>query len=226
MERKRLGVMLSAGGSAFAEAARVAASLPLDFCVVTDRDCTAESRCRELSIPVTRIVEADRGRFSCAAKDHFSRFGAEAVVLHFSRLIGSELFHRIPCCNVHPALLPAFPGIGAVKKAWSSGVRFLGATLHFVDETIDMGPIIAQTVDPIPLNSDLAWCERVSFTQKTLLTLVLFELMLGNRLKTTDGGHAFMLQDYPHAAFANPALTNETLIKGFEAFKSSLRSGS
>jgi len=221
-KKTRLGVILSAGGSAFTEAARIAATLPLDFCVVTDRECGAEARCRELGIPVARIADADRTGFSRAARNHFAKFGAEMILLHFSRLIGPELFRSIPCCNVHPALLPAFPGLGAVKQAWSAGVRFVGATLHFVDETTDMGRIVAQTIDPIPLDSDLAWCERLSFMQKTFLTLVLFELMTANRLRATNGSYSFDLRDYPNCAYANPALTNDGLIKGFESLRMSL----
>jgi phosphoribosylglycinamide formyltransferase-1 len=219
-----LGVILSAGGSAFAEAARIAAPLSLDFCVVTDRECGAEVRCRDLAIPVTRIVEPDKTRFSRAAYDHFSQFGAQAVLLHFSRLIGPELFARIPCCNVHPALLPAFPGLGSVKQAWSSGARFLGATLHFVDQTVDGGQIIAQAVDPLPPGSELAWCERLSFVQKTLMTLVMFELMIVDGLQTTPIGYSFPLRDDPHAACANPTLTNPALIEQFAALKTSLES--
>jgi len=211
-KRTRLGVILSAGGSAFAEAAKIASTLRLDFCVVTDRECGAEARCGELAIPVTRIVEPDRNRFSRAANDHFAQFGAQAVLLHFSRLIGAELFRSIPCCNVHPSLLPAFPGMGSVKQAWSSGARILGATLHVVDETVDGGQIIAQTADPIPANADLAWCERLSFVQKTYLTLVLFELLSAT-------GHSSALPDSRNAAGANPTLTSDVLVKGFESLR-------
>jgi phosphoribosylglycinamide formyltransferase-1 len=221
-KKTRLGVILSAGGSAFAEAARIASTLRLDFCVVTDRKCGAEARCRELAIPVTRIDERDRARFSRAASDHFAQFGAEAVLLHFSRLIGPELFRRIPCCNVHPSLLPAFPGIGAVKQAWSSGARFLGATLHVVDETVDGGPIIAQTADPIPTDADLAWCERLSFVQKTYLTLVLFELLTGHRLLASATDYSSRRDGFPNAARANPTLTCDVLVKGFESLKLSM----
>jgi len=218
-KKTRLGVILSAGGSAFAEAARIASTLRLDLCVVTDRECGAEARCRELAIPVTRIGEPDRARFSCAASGHFAQFGAEAVLLHFSRLIGPELFRSIPCCNVHPALLPAFPGMGAVKRAWSSGAGVLGATLHFVDETVDGGPIIAQTADPIPAGADLAWCERLSFVQKTYLTLVLFELLSGGGLCASATGHSSALAGFPNAACANPTLTSDVLVKGFESLR-------
>jgi phosphoribosylglycinamide formyltransferase 1 len=221
-KKARLGVILSAGGSTFAEAASIARALPIEFTVVTDRDCGAEARCRALSIPVTRILEPDRTRFSLAARNHFSQAGVQAVLLHFSRLVGPELFRDVPCCNVHPALLPAFPGLGAVKQAWRAGVRFLGATLHFVDETVDAGRIIAQTVDPIPFDADLAWCEHLSFLQKTYLTLVLFELVLRDRLRPQQAAGLAGLRGFPSTAHANPALTDDVLIKGFE----SLRTGS
>jgi phosphoribosylglycinamide formyltransferase-1 len=218
-KKTRLGVILSAGGSAFTEAARIASTLRLDFCVVTDRECGAEARCRALGIPVTRIVESDRSRFSRAANDHIARFGAEAVLLHFSRLIGPELFRSIPCFNVHPSLLPAFPGMGSVKQAWSSGAPVLGATLHVVDETVDGGQIIAQTADPIPTNADLAWCERLSFVQKTYLTLVLFELLSGHRLRANAAGQSFAPAGSRNGACANPTLTDAVLVKGFESLR-------
>jgi len=218
-ERVRLGVILSAGGSAFAAAATIAAPFPLAFCVVTDRNCGAEARCQTLGIPVRRIIEPDRDKFSRAARSHFEQSGAAAVLLHFSRLVGADLFAGIPCYNVHPALLPAFPGMGAVKRAWSSGARFLGATLHVVDETVDMGPIIAQIVDPIPPGADLAWCQRLSFVQKTFLTLVFFELMVDERLRLTCGGPASSPRHLSGTKQADPVLTNEILVSGFQAFK-------
>jgi phosphoribosylglycinamide formyltransferase-1 len=164
-------------------------------------------------------VESDRPQFSRAAKDHFGRFGAEAVLLHFSRLIGPELFRGIPCFNVHPSLLPAFPGIGSVKQAWSSGAPVLGATLHVVDETVDGGKIIAQTADPVPTNTDLAWCERLSFVQKTYLTLVLFELLSGHRLRANAAGQSFAPAGSRNGACANPTLTDAVLVKGFESLR-------
>ena len=68
------------------------------------------------------------------------------VLAGFMELLGPELIarfrHRI--VNVHPALLPAFPGIGAIEQALAYGVKVTGVTVHFVDEGIDSGPIILQ----------------------------------------------------------------------------------
>ena len=121
--------------------------------------------------------------------------------------------------RVEVALLPAFPGIGAVKRAWSSGAGFLGATLHVVDETVDMGPVIAQTSDAIPHGADFAWCERLSFIQKTFLTLVFFELMMARRSTSTTQVPVFTLADPTDRERAQPLLTNDVLATGFQAFR-------
>jgi phosphoribosylglycinamide formyltransferase-1 len=73
--------------------------------------------------------------------------GVELVVLGgYMQLLSPGFLARFPqrVINVHPALLPAFPGIGAVEQAIAHGVKVSGVTVHFVDEGVDAGPIIAQ----------------------------------------------------------------------------------
>lgn len=218
----RIGVVLSAGGSSFIEAFKIASRPQLEFRVVTDRDCEAEVRCRELSIPVRRFVESDNRRFSVAVRNYFQGEKIDFVVLFFSRLITKELYETIACCNVHPALLPAFPGLLAVKRAWSSGVRFLGATVHTVDASVDGGPIIAQTVTPIPIDAGLEWCNRASFLQKTLLMLIILDLTLSRQLVMSKDGLWVTPGRISEHARSNPSLSNEVLVRGFEALQSSL----
>jgi phosphoribosylglycinamide formyltransferase-1 len=79
--------------------------------------------------------------------------GVELVVLAgYMQLLSSEFLARFPTrvINVHPALLPAFPGLGAVEKALSYGVKVFGVTVHFVDEGVDTGPVILQRAIEIP----------------------------------------------------------------------------
>jgi phosphoribosylglycinamide formyltransferase-1 len=78
--------------------------------------------------------------------------GAEWVVLAgFMRLLTSRLISAYPnrIVNIHPALLPAFPGVDAQEQAFAYGVKVTGCTVHFVDEGTDTGPIIAQRVVPV-----------------------------------------------------------------------------
>ena len=79
--------------------------------------------------------------------------GVELVVLAgYMQLLGAQFLARFPqrVINVHPALLPAFPGIDAVERAYEHGVKVFGVTVHFVDEGIDTGPIIAQRALELP----------------------------------------------------------------------------
>jgi phosphoribosylglycinamide formyltransferase-1 len=73
------------------------------------------------------------------------------VLAGFMRLLTPELLRAFPqrVINIHPALLPAFPGLRAQQQAFEHGVRFSGCTVHFVDEGTDSGPIIAQAVVPV-----------------------------------------------------------------------------
>jgi len=77
--------------------------------------------------------------------------GVQAVVLAgFMRLVGPELLAAFPghVLNIHPALLPSFPGLRAQEQAAAHGVRLAGCTVHFVDEEVDHGPIIIQAAVP------------------------------------------------------------------------------
>jgi phosphoribosylglycinamide formyltransferase-1 len=77
----------------------------------------------------------------------------DAVVLAgFMRLLGPETVRRWPMLNVHPSLLPAFPGVRAVTQALAHGVKVTGVTVHLVDEGVDSGPIVAQ--EPVPVAAD------------------------------------------------------------------------
>jgi phosphoribosylglycinamide formyltransferase-1 len=99
---------------------------------------------------------AGRAQYDAAVADALGERGVELVCLAgFMRLVGSALLARFPqrVVNVHPALLPAFPGLHAPKQALDYGVKVAGCTVHFVDEGTDTGPIIAQATVPV-LNDD------------------------------------------------------------------------
>jgi phosphoribosylglycinamide formyltransferase 1 len=74
----------------------------------------------------------------------------------YMRILGEEVIQNFKekIINIHPSLLPAFPGLNAQKQAIEHGVKFSGCTVHFVDSGIDSGPIISQTAVPIYDNDD------------------------------------------------------------------------
>ena len=103
---------------------------------------------------------ADRPARDVAMGDWLEQHGAELVVLAgYMELLSPEFVRRWQgrLINVHPSLLPAFPGLHAIQQAIDYGVRVMGVTVHFVDEGVDTGPIIAQEafeVDPYALGVD------------------------------------------------------------------------
>jgi phosphoribosylglycinamide formyltransferase-1 len=85
--------------------------------------------------------------------DWVASAGAELVVLAgYMQLLSGEFLARFPgrVINVHPALLPAFPGLNAVQQALDYGVKVFGVTVHFVDEGVDTGPVILQQAIELP----------------------------------------------------------------------------
>jgi phosphoribosylglycinamide formyltransferase-1 len=96
---------------------------------------------------------ADRRARDLAIADWLAGAGVELVALAgYMQLVDPGFLARFPqrVINVHPALLPAFPGIRAVEQALAHGVKVFGVTVHFVDEGVDTGPIIAQRALELP----------------------------------------------------------------------------
>ena len=113
----------------------------------------ALERARAAGVPARAFDQSDRRERDAAIADWLEESGVELVVLAgYMQLLGADFLARFPqrVINVHPALLPAFPGIGAVEQAVAHGVKVFGVTVHFVDEGVDTGPIIAQRALELP----------------------------------------------------------------------------
>ena len=96
---------------------------------------------------------ADRTARDVAMAAWLRQQGAELVVLAgYMQLVGAAFLSAFPrgVINVHPALLPAFPGLAAIEQALAYGVKVFGVTVHFVDEGVDSGPIILQRALELP----------------------------------------------------------------------------
>jgi phosphoribosylglycinamide formyltransferase-1 len=135
---------------------------------------------------VFTAAEQDRVARDAAIADWLEARRVELVVLAgYMALLDAAFLARFPqrVINVHPALLPAFPGIKAIEQALAYGVKVFGVTVHFVDEGVDTGPVIAQralelpeATDPVavrdalrPLEHDLL-CEAVELIARGAVT--------------------------------------------------------
>jgi phosphoribosylglycinamide formyltransferase-1 len=116
----------------------------------------ALTRAEQRGVPTAvfaRADYADRAARDGALADWLSERGARLIVLAgYMELLGAPFLRRFPgaVINVHPSLLPAFPGIGAVGQALAYGVQVFGVTVHFVDEGVDTGPVILQRAVELP----------------------------------------------------------------------------
>jgi phosphoribosylglycinamide formyltransferase-1 len=107
--------------------------------------------------------QPDRELRDRALGDWLEERGTRLVVLAgFMELLTPAFIRRFAgrIVNVHPALLPAFPGLGAIEQALDHGVKVAGVTVHFVDEGVDSGPIVLQESFDLPYHRDIAAIEQ------------------------------------------------------------------
>ena len=224
----RIGVISSSGGETFAQMCRGAEHLPVSFTVITDRPCGIEDVARSRDIPCRRL-DGDRDEFSRRAADVLLEEDADVVLLYFNRLVGADVYARLPTFNIHPSLLPAFPGFTALEDARERAVRYVGATLHLATEQADSGPIVAQVCAPVwPPCSEREIAE-LSFVQRVYLSLLCVELGLDGALEVDPAaGLARHVAPRPYSDRCNPALQDPgmlALIDELEAARATKAAG-
>lgn len=161
---KRLGILLSGRGSNFeaiadsVEAGKIDAYIGL---VISNReDARGLERARERGFKALCIPSRglDREVYDRLLIEELRRENVDLVCMAgYMRLLSAAFIREYPMriLNIHPSLLPAFPGLDAQHQAVDYGVKISGCTVHFVDEHLDAGPIILQAAVPV-LDSDTA----------------------------------------------------------------------
>ena len=209
----RVGIISSSEGFTFEQLCRGVAHLDVAFVVVTDRECGVERVCAARGIFCQRIVTKDRREFSRRAAEALKEQGVDFVLLFFNRLVSTDLYAALPTYNIHPALLPAFPGLRALKETREMGVRFAGATMHLVTEHADQGPIVAQVSTPIWPPVDEAQLADISFVQRIYLALLAVELQATNSLLAVpEQGTVEFLAKRPYSTTCNPSIVDDFML--------------
>lgn len=185
-----IAVFASGNGSNFEalvhDSRRRSWPLPIRLLITDQTDCGALERAQRLKVPA----------FSFDPKQYASKEEYERAILSllqeqeikwialagYMRIIGPTLLQAYPwrIVNVHPSLLPAFPGKDAVGQALKYGVKWTGATVHFVDKGIDTGPIIAQKPVLVHEGDDrTTLTKRIQFLEHNLYPATLRQLIMG-----------------------------------------------
>jgi phosphoribosylglycinamide formyltransferase 1 len=157
-----LGVLISGRGSNLQAIidASAGGQLPAKVAVVISNDPTAGGleRAKKHNIPAVVIEPKDfkdKHTYELEIVKELKKHGVELVCLAgYMRIVGPVLLGHYPrkIINIHPSLLPSFPGLHAQKQALDHGVTVTGCTVHFVDEGCDTGPIIVQSAVPVKEN--------------------------------------------------------------------------
>ncbi len=157
--RPRIGVLISGRGSNLQSILNAIASGRLDAAialVVSNRaDVQGLQRARDAGIEAIHLSprdHPDRDGYDRALAHLLRARGVELVCLAgFMRLVGQPLLDAFPnrILNIHPSLLPSFPGLDAQRQALEHGVRVTGATVHLVNGDLDAGPIVLQAAVPV-----------------------------------------------------------------------------
>lgn len=155
---KRLGILISGRGSNFQAIADAIRDGRLDAeiaVVISNRESAAGlqiARERGLNAVCLPSKGLDRTIYDQMLIEELRRSEVDLVCLAgFLRLLSADFIQAFPqrILNIHPSLLPAFPGLDAQHQALEYGVKISGCTVHFVDERLDSGPIVLQAVVPV-----------------------------------------------------------------------------
>lgn len=166
----KLGILISGTGSNMMAIHRetregILKDLASVACVIADKECQGLAYASTHRIPHTIVSPktfSSKADWNNALADALKQHDVELVILAgFMRLIGPELLLAFPqkILNIHPSLLPAFPGKDAIQQALDAGAQIAGCTVHLVDEGMDTGPILDQSIvtvepgDTVPLLS-------------------------------------------------------------------------
>lgn len=155
--------------------------------LIVDRPgAKAIERAKRLQIPVHVLSPKDfstKEDYEAAILRLLNENQIEWIVLAgYLRIIGSTLLdcYEGRIVNIHPSLLPAFPGLRAIQQAWEYGVKVTGVTVHFVDAGLDTGPIIAQKVVSIEETDTLSsLTEKVHAVEHELYAACVYQVITG-----------------------------------------------
>jgi len=160
----KLGILLSGRGSNFEAIARSIQNgrLNAEIGLVFSNRSAAQGleRARQLGLPTAQLDSkgADREAYDHQVVALLQQHNVDLVCLAgYMRLLSGYFINQFPqrTLNIHPSLLPAFPGLDAQYQALAHGVKVAGCTVHFVDEHLDSGPILMQAVVPVLDNDSI-----------------------------------------------------------------------
>jgi len=158
--------------------------------VVSDRECGAVKSAAAHGVASKIFPEKDKEKFSALVLEYLKAEAIDYAVSFYTRLFAGELLHeyRDRIVNLHPSLLPAFKGLHGFDDAIAYGVRWVGSTIHFIDENMDEGKIIQQTIAPVDTTRPIALTRHRIFEQQCRSLLQVVKWLVDGRI-LVEGSH-------------------------------------
>ena len=157
--------------------------------LVTDRECGAEAIAETAGIRVIRVDQSGNRELMTERILEAAEGVGLLVLAGFMRILAPAAPAAFPdrIVNIHPSLLPAFPGKDAVAQALSAGVKVSGVTVHLVDELVDHGPIIAQRAVPVEEDDTVDSLHRRIQSEEHDLYPQVVNALLADEIKVVEG---------------------------------------
>ncbi len=203
MKKGNVAVLLSGRGSNFAAIVRASRRPNANFSVrlaISDRfDAPGLRKAERFHIPARHVdprAFPDKAAYESNLCDLLAKEDIELICLAgYMRLVGPVLLGRYPgrILNIHPALLPSFPGLDAQAQALRHGVKVSGCTVHFVDSGTDTGPIAAQRAVAVQPGDDVETLSRRILSQEHRLYPWVIQQFFAGRLQVQ--GRTVMIEE-------------------------------
>ena len=212
MARLKVGVLISGRGSNLQALIDAAAdpAYPAEIALVLSNrpDAAGLQRAARAGVAHRAVPHPSRQAFAAEADALLRQSGAELVALAgYMRILDNDFVAswRDRLVNIHPSLLPAFPGLHPQRQALDAGVRFSGCTVHFVRVEVDTGPIIAQAVVPVHAEDDEERLSGRILAAEHRLYPMAVRLFAEGRLELQDGTVVVAGARAPDGALFNPS---------------------
>ena len=191
-ERKRLAVLVTKESHCLEAIldARTKGKLRGEIVVIIGTETTLSSLAKKANIPFVLVNENDQSKAEEKIMSIIKKFDVDLIVLaRYMRILSPNFVWRYPnrIINIHPSLLPAFPGAFAYVQAYERGAKIVGCTAHYVTEDLDQGPIIFQDAFAIDENETLESLKKKGQKLEAATLLEAVKMHLDGRLEVYWG---------------------------------------
>jgi phosphoribosylglycinamide formyltransferase-1 len=163
--------------------------------VVSDRECPAIAKAARHGVTTVIFPDRDKEKFSESVRKYLRSEKADYAISFYTKLFVGALLNEYSdrIINLHPSLLPAFKGMHPFDEAIAYGVQFVGSTIHFIDENMDQGKIIQQTVCRVDKSRPIAETRHRVFEQQCRSLLQVVKWLEEDRIMVE--GHRVTVRD-------------------------------